>query len=43
MVEAQIVLSTEKLVINSLLLLGLLSYEYPKDMKFSLDSDIFKK
>lgn len=36
-------LSLEKIVVNSLMLLGFASYNFPKDMKINIDYDMFKK
>ena len=36
-------LSLEKTVVNSLLLLGYLQADFPKDMKLSPECDMFKK
>ena len=36
-------LGLEKVVVNSLRLLGFMSFDFPKDMRIVLDEEVFKK
>lgn len=43
MAEIEIQTPLEKIVVNSLLLLGFNTFELPRDLKFQVEIDTFKK